>query len=272
MQKITKTWISEILAGDESIKGLVLIGSHAQSDVVPDEWSDLDLVVVVDDKSVDHYYPTTDWTTQFGDLYAFHLSSGEYFSAIRVQYTDAQRIDFVIIPESSLKSINHWTQNPLQFENRCLFSRSPLLDQVLRIKYPEHVQQKCTSEQFERIANDFWFKGMLAVTKAARNELLIALHLALDMIRDCLVLSMMIRDQATGTNHHRDGSMGNHFIELLNPPLSGYTALEILSSIERSAISFECLAAQMNSDYEDHRKPLLDYIVRVRTSLLRNVD
>jgi hypothetical protein len=117
------------------------------------------------------------------------------------------------------------------------------------------------------MANDFRLKGMLAATKAARNELLVASHLGLDMIRDCLVLAMMVRDQATGTDHHRDGSQGNHLIEPLNPPLKEYTASELLNSIERSAIAFESLALQLNGAYEDHREPLLNYIAQVRAAL-----
>lgn len=86
---LLETQITEILANDDSVKGLVLIGSYAQPDVVPDAWSDLDLAVIVDDDSFDRYYPATDWITRFGDLYAFHLSSADYFSVVRAQYTDA---------------------------------------------------------------------------------------------------------------------------------------------------------------------------------------
>jgi predicted nucleotidyltransferase len=271
MYKPIETQITEILTNDSSVKGLVLFGSYAQPDVVPDAWSDLDLAVIVDDDSFDRYYPATDWITRFGDLYAFHLSSADYFSAVRAQYTDAQRVDFVIIAQSSLESIDKWPSNPLQFENRCIFSRSLLLDQALKRKYPVPHLQKYTTQQIRQMANDFWFKGMLATSKAARNELLISVHLGLDMIRDCLVLAMMIRDQATGTDHHRDGSRGNHLVELLDSPMKEYTALEVLSSIERSAIAFDLLAVQLDDNYNDNRKPLLDYIARVRSSILEGV-
>ena len=266
----TEAHIAEILLHDESVRGLVLTGSRARPEIVPDEWSDLDLVLIVNDESLGVYVATTDWAMQFGDIYAFEQSSGEHFSVLRAQYTDALCIDFVIIPESSLESIDQWAQNPLRFANRCLFSRSSLLDQVLNRTYPERVPEQPSSKQFEQMANGFWFKGMLAANKAARNELLVAAHLALDMARDCLVLAMMIRNRATGTDHHRDGSKGNHLLEVLDPPLGEYTPSGVLDSVERSAVVFESLAVQLDSSYRDHREPLLGHIAEVRKALLRD--
>jgi hypothetical protein len=39
----------------------------------------------------------------------------------------------------------------------------------------------------------FRFKSVLAVTKVVRNNLLITLHLAQDLVRDCCVLGSRIR-------------------------------------------------------------------------------
>jgi hypothetical protein len=114
------------------------------------------------------------------------------------------------------------------------------------------------------MVNDFWFKGMLAVTKAARNELLIAVHLSLDMVRDCLHLGMALRDRETGTNHHRDGSRGNHFVAELGETVQPYTIDGVLACIEESAIAFDRLAHTWDDAYVYQRGPLLDFTAKAR--------
>jgi hypothetical protein len=74
---------------------------------------------------------------------------------------------------------------------------------------PPSVPKRMPSDQFEQMTNDFRFKGMLAVAKVARSDLLVALHLSLDLIRDCCVLAMQLRDWETGTDHHRTGDAAN---------------------------------------------------------------
>jgi hypothetical protein len=105
------------------------------------------------------------------------------------------------------------------------------------------------------------------VTKVARDDLLIALHLALDLTRDCCVLAMLLRDRAAGTNYHRHGGIGNDFVKQLQTTEFSYDAPGILDGIERSCIAFDTLATQWSSEYENNCQPLLTAIRRARRSL-----
>jgi hypothetical protein len=115
--------------------------------------------------------------------------------------------------------------------------------------------------------NSFWFKGMLAVTKVVRNDLLIALHLALEMVQDCCVLGMLLRDRLEGTAHHRHGGVGNETVSQLAPTRQPYTASGILDSLEQSSLAFDRLAAQWSDDYQEQRHPLLAGINTARQAL-----
>jgi len=259
--------VTNLLSKNEDVCGLVLIGSYTRDDLAPDAWSDVDLTLVVRDEALGRFWPATDWLGDMGELFCTSQSSTEDYHVTRAYFVDGRRIDFVIMAEGSLAGIGEWQDNPLRYVNQCLFSRTPVLDQALRSEFPPPALKPVAPEDFERMANDFWFKGMLAVSKVAREELLVGLHLSLDMIRDCLVLGMMLRDRETGTDHHRDGTQGNPFVGALEETRQPYTALGILDSIEQSAIAFDGLAADWNLNWQEARGPLLSWIEHARRSL-----
>ncbi len=119
-------------------------------------------------------------------------------------------------------------------------------------------------EQFEKMCNQFWFKAVLALTKVARNDLLIARHLSLGLVQDCCVLGMMLRDRATGTTHHRTGGMGNEIIAALQATQQPYTPVGILDSIDLSAVAFDRLASEWSSVYRERRGPLREWLETAR--------
>lgn len=110
------------------------------------------------------------------------------------------------------------------------------------------------------MVQDFWFKGMLTVSKVMRHDLLIAAHLALELLQGTYVLAMLLRDRALGTSHHREGGMGNDFVAQLGMLHSPFTAKGILESVRQSSIAFDGLAKQWSGDYQEQRHPLLAWI------------
>src|SRR5205823_591982 len=119
------------------------------------------------------------------------------------------------------------------------------------------------------MVNGFWFKGMLALTKVMREDRLIALHLALEMVQECCVLGMLLRDRAEGTAHHRHGGAGNEVAALLEGTRHPHTAAGILDSLEQAGIVFDRLAAHWSADYQNQRQPLLAWISAAREELAK---
>ncbi|GLV60703.1 hypothetical protein KDH_75220 [Dictyobacter sp. S3.2.2.5] len=255
--------LTTLFEGHATVRALLLKGSCANPTIQPDTWSDVDLTVIVADGTLAEFFPTLDWLAPLGTVYTFNQSSNDYTNTARVCLTDFRRFDCAFMQESALLA-----HPPHSEALQVLFSRSPLVDEALdrTILRPLPVPET-TREQFEQMCNDFWFKGMLTTSKVMRGDLLIASHLALEMIQDTCVLAMMLRDQATGTSHHRAGGQGNTFITRLDAePPHPFSATGILDSVQQSSLLFDELAAQWSPDYQPRRHPLLAWINTARPS------
>jgi hypothetical protein len=266
-QRDTIEALTAALEADDVVKALVLIGSCAYPDAELDEWSDVDAVVVVEDGALPRFHPAADWLDEFGQVYACDVHADGPLRVIRTYFTDGRRLDVIVVPESALEGVEDWEFNPFHYGVRCVFSRSPRLDRALEVSAAAEPAPARTPDSLDRLTSDFWFKGMLAVSKVARGDLLVALHLSLDLIRDCCALAMMLRDRETGTNHHRDGSGGRHSVGDLAAAHRTFTPHGILSSIEQSSIVFDRLAAEWDAGYQERRDPLVRWVQRVRHTL-----
>lgn len=245
-----------LLEANEAVLALLLKGSSANSSIQIDTWSDVDVTIVVADGALEAFFPTTAWLASLGELYTFSQSSNELTKTTRACFTDFRRIDCVILQESDFPEyvLHSEAVQPL-------FSRSRIVDEALPNIVPVVPPPSVpTPEQFERMVNDFWFKGMLATSKVMRNDLLIAAHLALELIQETCVLKMVLRDRALGTSHHRKGGWGNDFIARLETTQHPFTAMGILESIKQSNIVFDELAKQWSKDYCEQRHLLLAWI------------
>jgi len=254
-----------LLEPNEAVRALLLKGSLANPHIQPDTWSDVDVTIVVADGLLHSFFPTTAWLAPLGELYTFSQSSHELTGTTRACFLDFRRLDCAFVQESDFakQAIHSEAVRPL-------FSRSQLVDDVLTkatlLSPPAPVVSR---EQFEQMANAFWFKGMLTTGKVMRNDLLIATHLALELMQDTCVLEMMLRDRELGTSHHREGGMGNTFIAQLNATRQPYTPLGILESVKQSSLLFETLAGRWSKDYHERRHPLLAWISYAQETVAR---
>lgn len=249
-----------LLEPNQTVRALILFGSYAQDQNERDVWSDVDVLIVTADAVLERFYPATDWLGSFGELFAIDQSANRFWKTTRACFTDMRRIDFGIIAESAFREMDERYRSPFATGYRVLFSRSSIVDAVLERKIMPRQTPVVAPDNFESLVNQFWFKGMLSVQKAMRNDLLIALHLALDMVRDCLVLAMLLRDRAEGKNYHRTGGAYNFVATQLESTQCPHTIEGILASVEQSSIEFDRLAEEWSATYQAHRYPLLEWI------------
>lgn len=153
-----------------------VFGSAASGDL--DEWSDLDVALVA--PNVERVQPGR--LTCLGPVWAYEVAG----TTTRVVLADGRRVDLVVVPNESAVPGT---------ERR-------------RIE-PSHVGPEQPLEELPALVNEFRFLAVQAVVKAARRDLLIATHLALELPRLCLVLAMMLRDRDLGTASHRFGGPRN---------------------------------------------------------------
>jgi hypothetical protein len=259
--------LQRLLEPDRDVLALALFGSSIRED--HDEWSDVDALVALDDGALPRYAPSVTWLGALGEVFAHEHAAGPFTATTRVCFADFRRLDLVFATASALERIGEWPAVPFWAGCRLRFARSPWIEHALARRYPPPAPRPPSAEQFEAMADHFWSKGALAVVKVVRADLLIALHLALDLVRDCCVLQMLLRDRAEGTSIHRQGGVGNQFVAALDAARAPYTAAGILDSVERSAELFDALATQWSANYAPRRLPLLAATAAARRALPR---
>lgn len=254
--------ITEQLHPEPVVRALLIVGSvvHGQCD----DWSDLDIILVVADGQLARFFPTLAWLEQMGNVFAYEQFPGKERATTRVCFTDGRRIDAVIVTESGLVEDANW---PFAPDVRVCFSRSPIVDTLLAKPSTPPRFQPATDAQFETLVNQFWFKAVVAVNKVARNDLLIALHLCLDVMEDTCVLAMMLRDRESGTTIHKTGGMGNAIVPRLRTPENPPSALSILDSLASTARLFDTLAKQWSPLYTERQQFFLIRVAQAQTAI-----
>ena len=255
--------LSRYFERDPDARAVVVSGSLAADDVQVDEWSDIDIKVVLADHAVDRYFISMAWLEPFGHIIGLEKYENPRVKTLRVCLEGYHRFDFVFVAESVLGE-------GFQFRQPCkvLWTKLPDLDTYIAPQIALPKPSPITGEEIVRIADAFWFKATVAIGKVARNDLLIAAHLALDLARDCLVLQMMRRDREKGTTVHRTGGWGNELIGDLfgNWEHNGETsAIHVLDLIQWSGETFDTLAADLAPGYTPRASyliPTLDYARR----------
>ncbi|MDX9972158.1 MAG: hypothetical protein RBU21_04105 [FCB group bacterium] len=253
--------VTELLHTKPCVLGLAVIGSCAGADDAIDAWSDVDFVVLVKDPDFEGFLQG-DWLLDIGRLYCCARSRNERFNTVRAYYENGRRYDFLIASSAQWARCSEWNPNPVCRAVRCLFSHVPGFPGMVAADVPP--MSPFPLQELTGLAEQFRFKGMMAAGKVARNDLLVALHLALDMFRDCCVLAMLLRDRELGSNHHRRGDGLNPLHELLREQVGPWDAEGILDAILRSSEAYEALANRLDPQQDDKSAPLVAHVERAR--------
>ena len=259
--------LQTLLMPSDNVIAFALFGSALPSNDKFDVWSDLDCLLIVKDETYSQFYPATEWLESFGELYTHQQSETIFYGTLRTCFVDFRRLDIVVTTPSRLNRLAEWPRIPFWRGVRLLFSRSHEITQLLSQAWPVPEPTFPSPSQFDEMVDHFWFKAVLASSKVIRDDRLIALHLALDLVRDCCVAGMMLRDRSEGTNIHRVGGLGNHVVANLESTYLSYTAVGILDIIEQSAIQFDQLASLWSEAYHEKRYPLLEWLGQIRRTV-----
>jgi len=261
--------LTDLLQPDPDVVALAVFGSFLQPQTHLDIWSDLDVLLVVKDGAMERFYPAVDWLAPLGRVYAYEQSANAFRNTTRFCFEDLRRIDLILTTESGLERVEDWIRLPFWRGMKLLFCRRARIEKALSRTFEQPELPPVSPERYETMANRYWFKGVMAVQKVARNDLLIAYHLALDMVRDCCVLGMMLQDRTQGTDHHRQGGLGNQLVAELASTQYPPTALGIPAMIEESSAVFDGLATQWSNRTQERRLPLLAWIRHARETALQ---
>jgi hypothetical protein len=254
--------LRDLVSGDAAVAALAVVGSGARDRL--DAWSDLDALLVVERLAFDRFFPALAWLEPLGGVYAFEQHRGEFSAVTRICFEDLRRLDLIVTTAAALARHGEWPRVPFAGGSRVVFSRSTAVDATLARPLAPPPPQ-ISDQEIADLANGFWFKGVVAVQEAVRGDLLVALHLSLELIQDCCVLAMLLRDRATGTTRH--GNSGGQAVAELEPTRNPHTAAGILDTIEQCGLAFDRLAGQWSAAMTERRRPLLAWVAAAREEL-----
>jgi len=160
---------------EEDIRAAIVFGSRARNDHPADEWSDLDLLFLVDEPQA--YVEATEWLQHMGEPWVSFLErTPDGGFERRVLFEGGLDVDF--IPESvagfrkvlaeGLPSI---LGDIFRRGFRVLVDKDGLAEQITAVQAQTAVPMPTSEIEYLSIVNDFWFHTVWTAKHLRRSEL-----------------------------------------------------------------------------------------------------
>ena len=232
------------------VRAVLVVGSQARADSPADQWSDVDLALVVDDPAP--YLASAEWLTAFGrPLLSFvEPTAVGPFAERRVLFETGLEVDFALLPVAAARRMAEDPEGGpvLRRGFRVLLDKlgleaalSASASQPLRTGLPDQAA-------FDQLAHDFWYHLLWAAKKLRRGELWIATQTCNCYLKGLLVTLLgwhtLAADPLADTWH------GGRFLERWADPTSlgalrdadaGYDAAEVARALWATAELFQRL-------------------------------
>jgi aminoglycoside 6-adenylyltransferase len=234
---------------------LMLVGSQARGDHPADAFSDIDVVLTVDDPDV--FTGHDEWLNEIDSVIADVVESTALGGMLerRVLFASGRDVDFSIVPVDMMRLLGEFKSLP---EVRELFGRGVRLlvdkvgmaDDIATIAPPEPGGGILSESQYRALANGFWYHLIAATRKWRRGELWVAMAWCEGQLTDFTI--ELARWWTQLLQPSADIWHGSRFIEeWLDPSVmgalaatrTGYGSAEISLSLRRLAELFRRLEA-----------------------------
>jgi aminoglycoside 6-adenylyltransferase len=175
-----RTWSQQT----EDIEGVIIIGSQARNVLLADQWSDLDLMVLV--RTPDTFLNGNQWLNRFGNVVcAFNYITPLHFTTWdwcvkRALLDDNRDIDFSILPYDYLDEVLVVNQDIMAKGYRVIYdARAPQLETKIAALVAVHKASSTTpptEDELCNVVNDLLFHIIWALKKIKRGELWVAVN------------------------------------------------------------------------------------------------
>ncbi len=159
----------------EDVRALLVVGSQARLNVPADRWSDLDLVLIVDDP--EPYAEDSNWVAEFGlPVLTFLEDTLLGQRERRVLYESGEDVDFPLFPVTALELLEQ-SENAAQLlarGYRVLVDGIGLAERLARVAAGAEDAPPPSSAAFTQLASDFWYHALWAAKKLRRGEVFTA--------------------------------------------------------------------------------------------------
>ncbi len=187
-------------------------------DVPADRWSDLDVILIVDDP--ESYAADLDWIREFGTPVLTFLEPtavGDQRER-RVLYESGEDVDFPLIPLAALDRLES-SENAVELVRRgyrVLVDKIGLEERLRRIAATPRTGSVPAQRDFTELASDFWYHALWAAKKLRRGEVFIAIGCLDGYMKDRLVT--LLGWHARAVDPSLDTWHGGRFIERWGDP------------------------------------------------------
>jgi aminoglycoside 6-adenylyltransferase len=159
----------------DDVLGLLLVGSQARAEIPADRWSDLDLVLLLEDPQP---YSSDDasWVEEFGaPVVTFLEATLDGHWERRVLYESGEDVDFVLFATSVLERLEESTgaAELLSRGYRLLLDQIGIEERLARIAATPPPSAP-TQHDFTELASDFWYHALWTAKKLRRGEVFMA--------------------------------------------------------------------------------------------------
>jgi molybdopterin-guanine dinucleotide biosynthesis protein A len=173
----------------EDVRALLVVGSQARATVPADRWSDLDIVLIVDDP--EPYAEDPSWVREFGQpVLTFLEDTPVGQRERRVLYETGEDVDFPLFPVTAPELLEQ-SENAahlLARGYRVLVDRIALGERLARVAAAAERPLPPTQRDLTQLASDFWYHALWAARKLRRGEVFTAKRCLDGYMKDRLVL------------------------------------------------------------------------------------
>jgi molybdopterin-guanine dinucleotide biosynthesis protein A len=173
---LIETAVTDWALGRPDIRAAFVVGSRARTVTPADRWSDLDIVLVVDDP--EPYAQSAAWVSEFGTpVLTFLEETPVGQRERRVLYETGEDVDIPLFPLSALEQLEQsGAANELLGRGYRLLVDEIGVDERLRnLAERGSAPALPTQADFDQLAADFWYHALWAAKKLRRGEVFTAI-------------------------------------------------------------------------------------------------
>ena len=207
------------------VRAAVVVGSQVRQELPADRWSDLDVILLVDDP--EPYARDETWVAEFGRPLLTFLEptavSGQ--QERRVLYEDGEDVDLPLIPVAALERLDSSPDvaRLLARGYRVLVDEIGLAERLARVAATAGEVPPPTQHHLTELSSDFWYHALWAAKKLRRGEVLVAKECLDGYLKERLV--ELLRLHALAVDPALDTWHGSRFLERWADP-GALSALE----------------------------------------------
>lgn len=155
------------------VKSVFVVGSRSRIDHPADEYSDLDLVMVV--TNPEYFLSSDQWLESIGDYWASFIERTTVGGGKerRVLFENALDVDFAIFSEKGFEQVIEKNEVQAVFKRgfRVLLDKNGWANALPKISIECQVYSPPTESEFLNFVNDFWYHSVWTTKKLLRGEL-----------------------------------------------------------------------------------------------------